>query len=105
MNDNYILMMDKYKTLNDVTVEDLETFTKLFTNKLYVQSLIQGNLQQETVLAIMTTIMSALNCDCFKDVSIIYFKFNYFIRRKKKKSFFTILNRKLALKTKVPKYL
>ena len=81
--------MDKYKTLNDVTVNDLEMFAKLFTNELYVQSLIQGNLQEETALAIMTTIMSALNCDCCKDVSTI--SLNLIIsleERNKKKQFF-----------------
>jgi len=56
------LMIDKYKCLNDITLEDLREFARQFPKELYIQSLIQGNYTEESAHNVLNTVLSRLNC-------------------------------------------
>lgn len=55
-------MIDKYKSLNDITLKDLQEFATLFPQQLYVQSLVQGNVTEEQAHNVMNTLLSRLGC-------------------------------------------
>nr|XP_016924023.1 nardilysin [Drosophila suzukii] len=61
------LMIDKYKCLNDITLEDLREFARQFPKELYIQSLIQGNYTEESAHNVLNTVLSRLNCQAIKE--------------------------------------
>ncbi|XP_034475038.1 nardilysin [Drosophila innubila] len=56
------LMIDKYKSLNDITLKDLRDFARQFPQQLYVQGLVQGNYTEESAHNVMNTLLSKLGC-------------------------------------------
>ncbi|XP_017963608.1 nardilysin [Drosophila navojoa] len=56
------LMIDKYKSLNNITLKDLQEFATLFPQQLYVQGLVQGNVTEEQAHNVMNTLLSRLGC-------------------------------------------
>ncbi|XP_023307917.2 nardilysin-like [Lucilia cuprina] len=71
LKENYWLLNEKYKFINDISLEDIQTFGKEFTQEMYVQALIQGNLEQKSALKIMDTVMEQLNCGEIKERSLM----------------------------------
>ncbi|XP_017065848.1 nardilysin [Drosophila eugracilis] len=61
------LMIDKYKCLNDISLEDLREFARQFPKELYIQSLIQGNYTEESAHNVLNSVLSRLNCQAIKE--------------------------------------
>ncbi|XP_002027904.2 nardilysin [Drosophila persimilis] len=61
------LTIDKYKSLNDITLEDLKAFAQKFPQELYVQALIQGNYTEESAHNVLNSVLSRLNCQKIKE--------------------------------------
>ncbi|KAH8386500.1 hypothetical protein KR093_000811, partial [Drosophila rubida] len=61
------LMIDKYKSLNDVTLKDLQEFAAEFPQQLYVQSLVQGNYTEESAHNVMNTLLTRLGCKAIQE--------------------------------------
>lgn len=61
------LMIDKYKSLNEVTLKDLQEFAHQFPQQLYVQGLIQGNYSEESAHNVMNTLLTRLGCKPIQD--------------------------------------
>ena len=60
--------IDKYKCLNDITLQDMLDYSDNYTNQLYVQTLMQGNLTEESAHNVMNSVLSTLNCQHIKEV-------------------------------------
>ncbi|EDW62823.2 nardilysin [Drosophila virilis] len=56
------LMIDKYKCLNEITLKDLQEFSGLFPQQLYVQALVQGNYKEVHAQEVMNTLLKRLGC-------------------------------------------
>ncbi|KAH8274415.1 hypothetical protein KR026_011557, partial [Drosophila bipectinata] len=65
------LMIDKYKSLNDVTLEDLRDFCSQFPRELYIQALIQGNYTEESAHNVLNSVISRLNCKPIKERHLV----------------------------------
>ncbi|EDV91988.1 GH24288 [Drosophila grimshawi] len=65
------LMIDKYKSLNEITLKDLQEFSHLFPQHLYVQGLIQGNYREEQAHNVMNTLLTRLGCRPIKEHSFV----------------------------------
>ncbi|KAH8343533.1 hypothetical protein KR059_012169 [Drosophila kikkawai] len=61
------LMIDKYKCLNEITLEELRDFARQFPKELYIQALIQGNYTEESAHNVLNTVLSRLNCQAIKE--------------------------------------
>ncbi|KAH8409061.1 hypothetical protein KR009_006071, partial [Drosophila setifemur] len=61
------LMIDKYKCLNDITLEDLRDFARQFPRELYIQALIQGNYTEESAHNVLNAVKTRLNCQAIKE--------------------------------------
>ncbi|XP_039498699.1 nardilysin [Drosophila santomea] len=61
------LMIDKYKCLNDITLDDLREFARQFPKELYIQSLIQGNYTEESAHNVLNSVLSRLDCKAIKE--------------------------------------
>lgn len=61
-------MIEKYKCLNDITFEEMVEFCEKYTQELYVQTLMQGNLTEEAAHNVMNSVLSTLNCQNIKEV-------------------------------------
>ncbi|KAH8395965.1 hypothetical protein KR222_000349, partial [Zaprionus bogoriensis] len=61
------LMIDKYKSLNDITLQDMQEFAKAFPQQLYVQGLVQGNYTEESAHNVMNTLLTRLGCKAIKE--------------------------------------
>ncbi|XP_030079691.1 nardilysin-like [Drosophila hydei] len=61
------LMIDKYKCLNDITLQDLQDFAGLFPQQLYVQGLVQGNYTEEQAHNVMNMLLGRLGCKSIQD--------------------------------------
>ncbi|XP_060661374.1 nardilysin [Drosophila nasuta] len=61
------LMIDKYKSLNDITLKDLKEFATLFPQQLYVQGLVQGNYTEESAHNVMNTLLTLLGCKAIQE--------------------------------------
>lgn len=61
------LMIDKYKSLNDITLKDLKEFADLFPKQLYVQGLVQGNYTEESAHNVMNTLLTRLGCKAIQE--------------------------------------
>ncbi|XP_016985486.1 nardilysin [Drosophila rhopaloa] len=61
------LSIDKYKCLNDITLEDLREFSRQFPKELYIQALIQGNYTEESAHNVLNSVLSRLNCQAIKE--------------------------------------
>ena len=46
------------------------TFADIYTKELYVQTLMQGNLTDEVAHNVMNSVLTTLNCQNIKEVSI-----------------------------------
>ncbi|XP_037810382.1 nardilysin-like [Lucilia sericata] len=71
LKENFWLLNEKYKYISDISLEDIQTFAKEFTQEIYVQALIQGNLQQKTAFKVLDTVMEQLNCGKIKERSLM----------------------------------
>ncbi|XP_002075540.3 nardilysin [Drosophila willistoni] len=60
-------LVDKYKCLNEITLEDLREFAVKFPQQLYIQALIQGNYTEESAHNVLNSVLSRLNCQVIKD--------------------------------------
>lgn len=56
------LTIDKYKSLSDITLEDLKQFASQFSQQLYVQGLVQGNYTAIAAHHVMKTLLITLDC-------------------------------------------
>lgn len=63
-------IITKYKCLNEITLSDMLTFADIYTKELYVQTLMQGNLTEEVAHNVMNSVLTTLNCQNIKEVSI-----------------------------------
>ncbi|BFG02851.1 nardilysin-like [Drosophila madeirensis] len=61
------LTIDKFKALNDITLEDMREFARKFPQELYVQALIQGNYTEESAHNVLNAVLSRLNCQKIKE--------------------------------------
>lgn len=64
------LLSERFKLIKEITLKELQSFAKEFCKELYVQTLIQGNLEKETALKVTKTVMDYLQCEKIKDVSV-----------------------------------
>lgn len=69
LKDKYWLLTEKRKFITAINLPDIQAFAEEFTQELYVQALIQGNLEQQTALTVMDCVMHKLNCVAIKEVS------------------------------------
>ncbi|KAH8323085.1 hypothetical protein KR074_001857, partial [Drosophila pseudoananassae] len=65
------LMIDKYKSLNEVTLEDLRDFSSQFPRELYIQALIQGNYTEESAHNVLNSVISRLNCKPIRERHLV----------------------------------
>ncbi|KAH8276628.1 hypothetical protein KR044_000187, partial [Drosophila immigrans] len=65
------LMIDKYKSLNDITLKDLQEFAAQFPQQLYVQGLIQGNYTEESSHNVMNALLTRLGCKAIQERNYI----------------------------------
>ncbi|KAM8719591.1 hypothetical protein ACLKA7_005775 [Drosophila subpalustris] len=61
------LMIDKYKSLNEITLRDLREFARQLPRELYVQGLVQGNYTEESAHNVMNTLLTRLGCQAIRD--------------------------------------
>lgn len=61
------LMIDKYKSLKDITLKDLKEFADQFPQQLYVKGLVQGNYTEESALNVMNTLLTRLGCKAIQE--------------------------------------
>ncbi|XP_065362952.1 nardilysin [Calliphora vicina] len=61
----------KYKCLNDITLQDMLQFADNYTQELYVQTLMQGNLTEEAAHNVMNSVLTTLNCQNIKETKYI----------------------------------
>ncbi|XP_032582063.1 nardilysin [Drosophila sechellia] len=61
------LMIDKFKCLNGITLEEMREFAQEFPKQLYIQSLIQGNYTEESAHNVMNSLLSRLDCKQIRD--------------------------------------
>ncbi|XP_065364663.1 nardilysin-like [Calliphora vicina] len=71
LKEKYWLLTEKCKFIAAINLLDIKTFAEEFTQELYVQALIQGNLEQQTALTVMDCIMQQLNCVAIKEKSLM----------------------------------
>uniref|UniRef100_A0A1I8PFT7 Nardilysin n=1 Tax=Stomoxys calcitrans TaxID=35570 RepID=A0A1I8PFT7_STOCA len=64
-------IIDKYKSLNDITLDDMLDFADIYTKELYVQTLMQGNLTEEAAHNCMNSVLTTLNCQRIKETKYI----------------------------------
>ncbi|XP_075155037.1 nardilysin [Haematobia irritans] len=64
-------MIEKYKCLNDVTLDEMLDFADKYTKELYVQTLMQGNLTEEAAHNCMNSVLTTLNCQNIKETKYI----------------------------------
>ncbi|XP_018350448.1 PREDICTED: nardilysin-like [Trachymyrmex septentrionalis] len=55
--------VDMHNALRNVSFEEFQNFAKCFTNRLYIQHLIQGNITQDAAIESMQQCFEALKCD------------------------------------------
>ena len=65
----YISLEDLWDGVKNVTLNEFKLFSKRFLEKLYIQSLIQGNVNKEHAIDILSGLLNNLNCDKIPDVS------------------------------------
>lgn len=68
--DLHSLLSERFKLIKEITLKELQSFAKEFCKELYVQTLIQGNLEKESALKVTKTVMDYLQCEKIKDVSV-----------------------------------
>ncbi|ALC48866.1 CG2025 [Drosophila busckii] len=61
------LMIDKYKCLNDIKLQDMVEFARQFPQQLYVQALVQGNYTPESAHNVMNAVLRRLGCEAIKE--------------------------------------
>lgn len=64
-------IIEKYKCLNEVTLEDMLEFVDKYTKELYVHTLMQGNLTEEAAHNVMNSVLTTLNCHNIKETKYI----------------------------------
>lgn len=60
-------MIEKYKSLSDITLQDLKDFASQFSQQLYVQGLVQGNYSADAAHYVMKTLLITLGCRPIKE--------------------------------------
>lgn len=60
-------LIDKYKCIDDVTLNDVFEFSKKYTKELYIKALMQGNLIEESAHNVMNSVLTILNCGNIKE--------------------------------------
>ncbi|XP_018306507.1 LOW QUALITY PROTEIN: nardilysin-like [Mycetomoellerius zeteki] len=58
----YYTCVDKYNALININFEGFQRFAKSFTDYLYIQYLVQGNMMQNTVIEIVQQFAKIINC-------------------------------------------
>lgn len=54
--------VDKYAAVHDVDFDEFTSFVKYFTEHLYIQCLVQGNMTQDTVVENIRQCIDVLHC-------------------------------------------
>ncbi|KAM7347169.1 nardilysin-like isoform 1-T3 [Cochliomyia hominivorax] len=67
LKDLYCSKTEMFKFIPDVTLSEVQNFAKEFCEELYVQALIQGNLEKETAFKVMDSVMNNLKCEKIKE--------------------------------------
>ncbi|KAH8275979.1 hypothetical protein KR018_000489, partial [Drosophila ironensis] len=65
------LIVDKYKCLNDVTLEELRQFMSQYPKELYIQVLVQGNYTEESAHNVLNSVITRLNCKPIKERQLV----------------------------------
>ncbi|KYN14348.1 Nardilysin, partial [Trachymyrmex cornetzi] len=55
--------VDMHNALQNVSFEEFQNFAKFFTNRLYIQCLVQGNITQDAAVNSMRQCVETLKCD------------------------------------------
>ncbi|KYN11880.1 Nardilysin, partial [Trachymyrmex cornetzi] len=63
LNVSHYTNVDMYTTLCDVNFEEFQDFVKSFTNHLFIQCLVQGNMTQDAVIETVRQCIELINCD------------------------------------------
>lgn len=71
-------MITKYKCLDSLTLNDVLNFADAYTSELYLQTLMQGNLTEESAHNVMNSVLTTLNCRNIKEVCMMAYNLNQF---------------------------
>lgn len=66
----YWSMVDKHEAIQKVTYDMMKTFCSNFIKKLYIQGLIQGNVDEETALTAANNLVKDLACQPIKKTEL-----------------------------------
>uniref|UniRef100_A0A1A9W6A1 Nardilysin n=1 Tax=Glossina brevipalpis TaxID=37001 RepID=A0A1A9W6A1_9MUSC len=64
-------IIDKYKCIDHVSLDEVLEFSKKYTHELYIQALMQGNLIEESAHNVMNSVLTTLNCCNIKETKYI----------------------------------
>ncbi|XP_014089704.1 nardilysin [Bactrocera oleae] len=64
-------IITKYKCLDSLTLNDVLHFSDAYTSELYLQTLMQGNLTEESAHNVMNSVLTTLNCRNIKETKYI----------------------------------
>ncbi|XP_022215092.2 nardilysin-like isoform X2 [Drosophila obscura] len=56
------LCIDKYKSINGISLDDFKAFARKFREELYIQALIEGNYTAESATDVMNDVIRRLQC-------------------------------------------
>lgn len=66
-----VSLIEKKKILKTVKFEDFQQFCHEFLKEIRIESLMQGNLTEDSAKSIMQNVLKGLQCHKIKDVSIL----------------------------------
>lgn len=64
-------MIQKYESIDEITLDDIKEFKENFHKKMYVQGLIQGNFTDEQAKEVMINALSIYNSEKIEDLSAL----------------------------------
>ncbi|XP_055843466.1 nardilysin isoform X2 [Episyrphus balteatus] len=64
-------LVEKFTILQEISLQEIQEFSKNYTKELYIQALMQGNLIEETAHNVMNSVLTTLNCQKVNDSSLI----------------------------------